>query len=47
MSEEIVVKEQNEIELKDGEKKPPKNRKDMVKNFAIGFLSVMLVLTFF
>ena len=47
MSEEIVVKEQNEIELKDGEKKLPKNRKDMVKNFAIGFLSVMLVLTFF
>ena len=47
MSEEIVVKEQNEIELKDGEKKSPKNRKDMVKNFAIGFLSVMLVLTFF
>ncbi|SFC36882.1 HlyD family efflux transporter periplasmic adaptor subunit [Butyrivibrio sp. YAB3001] len=29
------------------DKKPPVNRKDMVKNFAIGFLSLMLVLTFF
>ena len=47
MSEEIIVKEQNEIVSGDGEKKSPRNRKDMVKNVAIGFLSVMLILTFF
>ncbi|RKM62330.1 HlyD family efflux transporter periplasmic adaptor subunit [Butyrivibrio sp. CB08] len=47
MSEEIIVKEQNEIVSGDGEKKSPRNRKDMIKNVAIGFLSVMLVLTFF
>ena len=47
MSEEIIIKEQGEIVAGDGEKKSPRNRKDMVKNVAIGFLSVMLVLTFF
>ncbi len=47
MSEEIIV-----VESKDFREEPPKgdksrNRKDMVKNFAIAFLSIMLILTFF
>ncbi len=49
MSEEIMINEKNEIEGVDGSgQKPQKvNRKDMVKNVAIAFLSVMLLLTFF
>ena len=47
MSEELVtVKDGEVVENGSGEKKPA-NRKDAVKNVAIGFLSVMLVLTFF
>ncbi len=47
MSEEIIVNENTELSAGDGGKKSPANRKDMVKNVAIAFLSVMLVLTFF
>jgi multidrug efflux pump subunit AcrA (membrane-fusion protein) len=49
MSEEIIVKENTELAGEDGGKKEPQKtgRKDMVKNVAIGFLSVMLLLTFF
>lgn len=47
MSEEIIVVEKNELRSPDYGDKRPSNRKDMIKNIAIGFLSVMLVLTFF
>ena len=47
---ELMVNDENtqvvEKESSGGDKKPA-NRKDMVKNVAIGFLSVMLILTFF
>jgi multidrug efflux pump subunit AcrA (membrane-fusion protein) len=47
MSEELItVKDGEVVENGSGDKKPA-NRKDAVKNVAIGFLSVMLVLTFF
>ena len=45
MSEELLIKEEFEQEKSSGKKSG--NRKDMVKNIAIAFLSVMLILTFF
>ncbi len=50
MSEEIIVTEEMEetgLQESGGGKKPPVDRKDMVKNVAIAFLSIMLLLTFF
>lgn len=47
MSDEIIVSTRNELNSGDGGRKLPSNRKDVIKNVAIGFLSVMLVLTFF
>ncbi|MBR1669223.1 MAG: HlyD family efflux transporter periplasmic adaptor subunit [Butyrivibrio sp.] len=47
MSNELQTNEKSEIVSVDQASKKPANRKDMVKNVAIGFLSVMLVLTFF
>ncbi len=47
MSEEIIVNEKMELDTGDGGKKSPAGRKDMVKNVAIAFLSVMLILTLF
>ena len=49
MSDLIVREENTQLvtqQDQNGDKKPA-NRKDMVKNVAIGFLSVMLILTFF
>ena len=52
MSEELEVRQElgsskeQEMVPANGEKSP-RNRKDMVKNIAIAFLSVMLLLTFF
>ncbi|MBO6196645.1 MAG: RND transporter, partial [Butyrivibrio sp.] len=46
MSEELVLRE-NLGESGDDKKDSGRNRKDMVKNFAIAFLSIMLILTFF
>ncbi len=47
MSNELSNREKDEIIVEEAESKKPVNRKDMVKNVAIGFLSVMLLLTFF
>lgn len=47
---EIIVRDEETTEIVEhdgGGEKRPANRKDMVKNFAIAFLSVMLILTFF
>lgn len=46
MSEELVLRE-NLSGSGDDKKDTGKNRKDMVKNIAIAFLSIMLILTFF
>ena len=46
MSEELVLKE-NLNGSGDDKKDSGRNRKDMVKNVAIAFLSIMLILTFF
>ncbi len=46
MTDELVLKENVQGGEENREKKPG-NRKDMVKNIAIAFLSLMLVLTFF
>ena len=47
---DLIVRDEENTEvvpaLQGGDKKPA-NRKDMVKNVAIAFLSVMLILTFF
>ena len=43
----ITVEADGTISVGDGGSKKPVNRKDMVKNVAIAFLSVMLLLTFF
>ena len=47
MSDEIMVSARNELNAGGSGEKRPSNRKDIIKNVAIGFLSVMLVLTFF
>ena len=43
----ITVEADGTISVGNGGSKKPVNRKDMVKNVAIAFLSVMLLLTFF
>ncbi len=48
MSENLQTTDTQEMEVKtEGGDKKPVGRKDMVKNFAIAFLAIMLVLTFF
>jgi multidrug efflux pump subunit AcrA (membrane-fusion protein) len=47
MSEEVVTVTNGEVVDPGNKERRPANRKDVVKNVAIGFLSVMLVLTFF
>ena len=46
MSEELLVVDGEKNQSETGGKSP-RNRKDMVKNIAIAFLSIMLILTFF
>ncbi len=47
MSEELVTVTNGEVVTGGSGDKRPATRKDVVKNVAIGFLSIMLVLTFF
>ena len=47
MSEEVVTVMNGEVVTNGSGDKKPATRKDVVKNIAIGFLSVMLILTFF
>ncbi len=47
MTDELMLNENGNIGGEDRKEKKPVNRKDLIKNIAIAFLSVMLILTFF
>jgi len=47
MSDELLVVDEVVSNGEDSGKKSPRSRKDVVKNIAIAFLSIMLILTFF